>query len=186
LTDSDSNAVEEARVAYFYCDFRKSESQSPVNVLGSLVAQLCAQSGWFSEDLKIEFDCSNSAGQRRRPSFFALRGALQSFSKEGRVILLIDALDECNKRNEVLEFISVVQEATENINILITSRDEPDIRAALPTFARTRLENWSIEMNRDIRAYLNHRLERDPRLQWLAASVKIDIARSLDAKSAGM
>jgi hypothetical protein len=159
-------------------------------VLGSLVAQLCAQTGRFPPELESQFDRSNcsSAGQRRRPNFTVFRDVLQSLSEDNRLVLLIDALDECDNRDQVLEFISVIQAAVHNISILITSRDEPDIRATLrkDPFVHIRLENRSEEMDRDIQSYLDSRLKTAPNLQRLPSAVKIDIAQSVNAKSAGM
>jgi hypothetical protein len=140
LTRNLSNLSGVAHTAYFYCDFRRSESQDPITVIGSLVAQLCSQFGWYPEELELAFDhSSNIAGQKRRPSFSVLRDTLLSFAGDNKIILLIDALDECGRRKDVLDFISNLKEATRYINILITSRDESDIQEALHSFTRLRI-----------------------------------------------
>jgi hypothetical protein len=156
-------------------------------VIGSLVAQLCSQFGWYPEELELAFDhSSNIAGQKRRPSFSVLRDTLLSFAGDNKIILLIDALDECGRRKDVLDFISNLKEATRYINILITSRDESDIQEALHSFTRLRIESRLNDMDRDIRYFINNRLQSDRKLQWLNSSVKADIAGSLNTKSAGM
>jgi hypothetical protein len=156
-------------------------------MVGSLVAQLCSQSGWCPKELELAFDrSSNIAGQKKRPSFSVLQEALQAFATHNKVILLIDALDECDGRKDFLEFISSLAKTMQNVNILVTSRDEPDIREALHCFARLRMESRLEEMNLDIRYYIDSRLQSESKLQWLNSSVKTDIVSLLNSKSAGM
>ncbi|KAF2187577.1 hypothetical protein K469DRAFT_517615, partial [Zopfia rhizophila CBS 207.26] len=86
-------------VAYFYCDFTQSECQDPRNIIGSLVAQLCSQFP-YPQDLTIAYKASQSPGRKSRPRWDTLRYTLREFSKSRKVLLLIDALDECEKREE--------------------------------------------------------------------------------------
>jgi hypothetical protein len=156
-------------------------------MIGSLVAQLFSQFGWCPEELELAFDrSSNIAGQRRGPSLSVLQQALQAFARNSTVILLIDALDECGSRKDALDFISSLTKTMQNVNVLITSRDELDIREALHSFARLRMESRLEEMNLDIRFYIDSRLQSDSKLQWLNSSVKTDIVSLLNSKSAGM
>lgn len=187
LTPNDPDSYGKFCMAYFYCDFRKRESQDAINLVGSLAAQLCHQFGWFPEELVHAFDHSrNGVGQTKRPRYALLTEVLQSFSSIWRISLLIDALDECGGRKDVLDFLTNLQEATRNVSIFITSRDELDIQEALRSFTRLRIENHLDQVDRDIGYYINHRLQSDKTLQRLTTSIKNDIQRSLTSKSAGM
>jgi hypothetical protein len=174
-------------MAYFYCDFRSDESQKPINVIGSLVAQLCSQLGCYPEELELAYDRSNTmGGQRRRPTLLVLMHTLQSFARDNEIILLIDALDECSNRKDLIDFICKIPEEMRHIKIFITSRDELDIQEAFRPFTRLRIESHLDEIDQDIRYYIDQCFHSDRQLQWLNSSVKIDIASSLNSKSAGM
>jgi hypothetical protein len=115
-----------------------------------------------------------------------LKQALQSFAKDEKIVLLVDALDECEKREELLRFLNGVQNEGVNLNILITSRDEADIREAFPQIPRIRIEKRPFEVAKDINRYIESRLEDERRLGWLKPAVKKDIQRSLASRAQGM
>jgi hypothetical protein len=174
-------------LAFFYCDFRKPSSQSAINVIGSLVAQICSQIGRCPEELKRAFDGSKAgSGPQKRPSFTVLRDVLLSLSRFTDIVLLIDAVDECAGRKDLLDFLVSIQHASQEISILVTSRDEVDIREALTSFTNVSIENHTSQIDEDIEYYIEHRLSIDPRLQSLQAPLKRGIKQSLKAKSGGM
>jgi hypothetical protein len=178
---------EEGRVAYFYCDFRKADSQKPLNVIGSLVAQLCCESGNFPVELVYAFDSKrDNCGRRQRPDFEVLKRALQLFAEENKLILMIDAIDECEGRESLLEFIGILGNEMENISLLITSRNEPDIHDRLLFCERVTLESHLKEMDHDVKSYIDNRLKSDQNLQWLDASVKAEIRSYMKRRSGGM
>ncbi len=103
-----------------------------------------------------------------------------------RIVLLVDLLDECEKMKDILDFFLQLRQVIPEANILITSRDDPDISQRLQSFSRVRLESYTSEISRDIHQYIDARLETDDRLRWLSPRVKCDITQSLDQKSSGM
>ena len=138
-------------IAYFYCDFARSEFQDARNLIGSLVAQLCTQIG-CPRDLTEAFRNSNALGREQRPSWELLRQTLSSFSENQKILLLVDALDECDTRGDVLKLLSNVLDSSEQINILITSRDEYDMEDAFESFrscSRVRMNNSRTEIDRE-------------------------------------
>lgn len=173
------------QMACFYCDFRRAESRDPVNVVGTLVKQYCSQIGSFPEELELAFTHSNSGAQKRKPTLFTLVETLKMLAKQTRVALLIDALDECDERGDILSAISSLS-AADNINILITSRAELDIEEGLQNFTLLRIESKLQAVSEDIRAYISHRLEKDQKLRWLSPSLKSDITELLNSRSHGM
>jgi hypothetical protein len=187
LTKNFGRPFQDGLMAYFYCDFGRSGSDDPFNVIGSLVGQLCSQIDWYPDELESAFDRSGShVGQRRRPTFTVLKQVLLLLAKDNRITLLIDGLDECGGREEILEFVSSLGEEDGNISMLITSRNELEIQEALKFFTAVRIENRLKEMNRDIQNYVNHRFQSDKKLQKLSNSVKNDIANAMMFKSSGM
>jgi hypothetical protein len=174
------------RLAFFFCDFRTPESQEARNVVGSLVAQLCTQAGWFPPELEDSFNQSiNSAGKDVAPGLRVLADALISLAQHADILILIDALDECDNCDEVINILnSIKQEA--GINIFVTSRDEPHINHSLGDCIRVRLEARGDEVSDDIRNYIRTRLDTEAKLQWLSPSFKENIEEVLLSKSGGM
>lgn len=171
-------------MAYFYCDFRRLESQDPVNVVGSLAAQLCSQLGYFPEKLELAFAHCSSGGQKRRPTLPVLMEILVVLALERKLILLVDALDEFVKRDDMLNAI-VSLERADNISMLITSRAEPEIQDTLFFFRKLRIES-NLQVGQDIRRYIEHCLESNRKLLRLNPSVRSDITESLNSMSHGM
>jgi hypothetical protein len=174
-------------LAYFYCDFRKSESMDPVNAIGSLVAHIVTQLGIFPDELEREYERSfSNTGQSTRPTISMLCSALETLADGRRLILLVDALDECQNPGDLSRTLKSLAGAKGNINVLVTSRDEPDISQALLESRRFSLESHSPEVSEDIRSYIDSRLQSESGFLWLSPSAKADIQRSLNSGSGGM
>lgn len=176
-----------SRMAYFYCDFRRQHFQDPITLIASLAAQLCYQFGWCPTDLELACNQSNNyPGQRKRPSFKNLAKTLQEYARDSKIFLLIDALDECSSRDEVLHFLMDLTKSKQNINVLVTGRDEPNIREELTSVTRLEIETRLHDVESDIQRYIDHRLQSDRKLHWLSASVKSEIGYALRTDSGGM
>jgi hypothetical protein len=174
-------------LAYFYCDFRKSESKDPVNIIGSLVAQLATQLNIFPDELEQAYEQSlSSNGQHTRPTVSILCTALETLAGTRRLILLVDALDECQSPGDLSQTLKSLASTKGNINVFVTSRDEPDISQVLSGSRRISLESHSSEISEDIRSYIGSRLQSENGLLWLSPSVKVDVQSSLNRGSGGM
>lgn len=185
LTQSSSGRSDGAGIAYFYCDFTRSELQCAKNVIGSLVAQLCSQFQ-HPEKLLLAYRDSLTPGKRRRPSWDVLKDTILWFSKERKILILSDALDECEKREEILEFFCKLSKEQGNISVFVTSREEADIEVTFQSYPRLRMENRRVEVDRDIQSCIDQRLATDANLKNLPLTVKTDIKLSLMEKCAGM
>lgn len=176
---------DEVGVAYFYCDFSQSESCVEKNIVGSLVSQLCSQLG-YPEELRNAYKSSLVSGQKRKPDWDILEQALRWFTTQRKILILIDALDECGQRDNILKLLTKLHKSNEQVGILVTSREEHDIKDALPTASRITLESHNLEMKRDISIYIDYRLEHDKVLKDLPSTVKHNIRTSLNRRCAGM
>lgn len=174
-------------MAIFYCDFRRKETQSLVNVMGSLVSQLCSQSGVFPTELEDAYE--HTCNTHDRPSLQLLLQLLEDFAARSRVTLLIDALDECLQREEVAGFISELT-TNSSLRMLLTSRDEPELQSGLDKFVRMRIEAHLAEVSVDVKSYIDHRLMSEKKLQWLQKTpfdiLREEIATQLIEKATGM
>ncbi|KIX03893.1 uncharacterized protein Z518_07446 [Rhinocladiella mackenziei CBS 650.93] len=174
------------QMAFCYCDFRRSETQDVVNMAGSLLSQLCSHTGFIPEELEEAFHQSQSGGTTKRPTLSLIGRILEILAVESKVMLLVDALDECTQRQEAAAFLSDLQRTLPHTRVLVTSRDEPDIQAGLHSFTQVRIEDHLDEVNEDVQSYITRRLSSDRKLQWLNSSVREDISSLLIEKSCGM
>ena len=93
-----------------------------------------------------------------------LKHAIAKFDES---FILIDALDECRRgphRSQVIDLLSELRELENSrLHILVTSRDEKDIRAGLDPKP---FEEISIEhQDADITSYINEQLNTNKTLQ---------------------
>src|SRR5437667_10246899 len=113
---------------------------------------------------------------------------LQTFHE---TFIILDALDECKERHELLEDIEKIAGwKTERLHILATSRRENDIEQRIEPLINDQ-EQICIQsalVNDDIRAYVHERLQTDWRLRrWQKKpEVQQEIQRTLMDKADGM
>jgi len=122
-------------VAYFYCDYRDAEKQNPLNVLGSLGAQLARQNedafSIFHELYKI---CVTEDKPSSPPELSALTKTVCEMAANFEdVSIIVDGLDECGELTStaVESLTDLVSDDNSNIRLMILSRDIPEIRGYL-------------------------------------------------------
>src|SRR6266498_4426590 len=113
-------------VAYFYFDFADKEKQQVSNLLCSLIAQLLAQTTPTAEVLETLYLRSQHGQQL--PDTDGLSKSLKEIIKmPHQTYMIIDALDECTDRGELLKLIEeIVSWKSGNLHLLATSRRERD------------------------------------------------------------
>lgn len=101
------------------------------------------------------------------------------------VTLVIDALDECNDREKLLQLLASLPERTgSNVKVFVTSRWEIDIQRRFSKFLQVCLEASAVD--NDVRKYLEHIIETSAALRKLSDSLKGFIVTSLALGSGGM
>ena len=175
-------------VLFFYFDFNDAEKQRHEKVLRSLICQLsryCANS--ILQNLY-----SSSLNGRPQPTEEVLLNTLhQMMTSLGDTYIILDALDECAERDELLKDLEeIISWEGANVHLLTTSRRETDIEEALTPWSdtRNRISIQSELVNADIRTYIRDRLQIDPRLKrWLKRpEVQREIEDTLMKKADGM
>lgn len=87
-----------------------------------------------------------------------LRLAVQSYSK---VLVVIDALDECNEVDGTRKaLISELRKLKPQLNLLVTSRDIPNLQRQLQDATRLEIQ----ASDEDIRNYIEERISSSDRL----------------------
>ncbi|KAL9095058.1 MAG: hypothetical protein Q9165_002660 [Trypethelium subeluteriae] len=153
--------------AYFYFDFADLQKQKSELMVKSLVTQLLHQCIHMPSTLDTLF---NSCGKGlSQPSAEALLNVLQQIC-DGipATYIILDALDECNDRDELMTTIEkILGWRLDGLHLLATSRRERDIEASLECLIdKCNIVPLESEIvNADIRRYVRHRLSTDTKLK---------------------
>ncbi|OBT97761.1 hypothetical protein VE01_05117 [Pseudogymnoascus verrucosus] len=185
LTGSCENSPYKA-LAYYYFSFTEQPEQDASRMLSSMIRQLCGarpdSPAWLN-NLGSTFRDKGA-----RPTLEHLEGALWN-AVEGfnAVYLIIDALDECttskSTRATLMKSLVKLQKCSPpNVHILVTSRKEPDIEAALdrmPLASEEKIDLFEFRdaVNHDMDIYLQQKLD-SPEFDNMSDDTKT-LARSL-------
>jgi hypothetical protein len=177
-------------VLYFYFDFNDVEKQRHENMVRSLITQLSLRSKSTHQALGTLFSSCSDGNQQ--PAAGALLVTLQHMVQEfDEIYIILDALDECRERKELLADINEVAGwELGKLHMLVTSRKERDIEGSLRNLIGTQ-ETICIQnaiIHDDIRTYIHERLQTDPGLQrWRKQpNVQKEVETALVDKSNGM
>jgi hypothetical protein len=174
----------------FFFDFKHTEKQTVDKLLRSLVAQLYRRSENSRAELNnLYSSCQSGCQQPSTDSLFqSFQGMIDSVDK---VQIVIDALDECKTRKELLLRLEKFRSPGHtNIYLLVTSRKEEELESEFRSWLYE--ENWvSIQQSRvgsDIREYIRGTLRADKGFQrWQSQqSVLEEIETKLMKKAGGM
>ncbi|KAA6412672.1 MAG: hypothetical protein FRX48_03664 [Lasallia pustulata] len=180
----------EIAVAYFYFDFNDVEKQKSDKMIRSLITQLSRQSKKKLNKLEALFSFCNNG--ERQPDveglLIVLKEVLEGFDE---TYIVLDALDECSDRKELLERMGEIQGwKLRQLRMLVTSRWLIDIKESLEplTEPRGRICIQSSLVDADILTYVRGRLQNDRDLKrWRGMpQVQEEIETTLKEKANGM
>lgn len=125
-------------------------------------------------------------GRNRPSSWETLGQALSCISKDRRVFILVDAIDECEQSRELVNFFYKLRENTPQLSVLFTGREEIVTDLGCESLPRLTMEKYRVEVDMDIKSYIEKRLGTDQGFRNLSPTVKGEIQTSLHQKCAGM
>ncbi|EXK76369.1 hypothetical protein FOQG_18887 [Fusarium oxysporum f. sp. raphani 54005] len=145
----------------FFFDFNDARKQKLEDLLRSLAVQLYHTGNETARRLDSLFTSHDDG--RRQPDTTALSAYIDTMIRiTGKVFVIIDALDECTTREELLHWIRGL--ASSNAQILVTGRPEAEFQGEIPRSFDERncvlLDKKAV--NADIRSYVNVTLEQKP------------------------
>ncbi|KAK2938624.1 Ankyrin repeat [Fusarium oxysporum f. sp. vasinfectum] len=145
----------------FFFDFNDTRKQKLENLLRSLAVQLYHTGNEAARRLDSLFT-SHDEG-RRQPDTNALSTCVDTMIQiTGKAFIIIDALDECTAREELLQWLKDL--ASSNAHLLVTGRPEAAFRREIPRSFEERncvlLDKEAV--NADIRSYVEATLEQKP------------------------
>ncbi|KAI4940771.1 hypothetical protein J4E91_011258 [Alternaria rosae] len=134
-------------IAYFYFDFNDTQKQDPELMLRSLLCQLLQSSVVIPKGVDALFSsCEN--GKRQPPLHTLLEVTRQAMQEFTQVYVILDALDECTERLELMDMLETVAGwQLDSLHLLVTSRKERDIETCLENYVR---EEDAICLQRDV------------------------------------
>lgn len=161
LAESDSTAL-----IYFYFTFQDIRKQDYQGFLLSVVSQLCCN-GLITPELE-----SAHAKNQKHPDDLE-KAAISLLGKFESVFLFVDGLDECPEldahrtRQRVLDGLQRLGEIGPGLKLLMTSRNEMDIREHMHAWSITSMAIKENNVNQDINKYVENELLRDKKLSRL-------------------
>lgn len=172
---------ETTAVAYFYFDFRDETAQRVKIMLRSIILQLSAQSPNPYSALNRQYNFSQG---QSLPTYDNLLGILDELLSEfEHTYIVLDALDECNERDRLVQFILRLQGWTDkSLHLLFTSQPR---ELFTKVFKDTSLVVLSPEITqRDIKRFIDDEL---PKLSHLTHCTPTrEITTKILMKSNGM
>ncbi|KAH6952507.1 hypothetical protein BKA56DRAFT_681973 [Ilyonectria sp. MPI-CAGE-AT-0026] len=179
-------------VLYFYFTFSETQKQSLENAVRTLASQLCYHRPEVRHHLNSLFSSCNDGKQQ--PSLdFLCKTFQQMVQAAGELWVVLDALDECNDRSHprgLLPWIMNLRSEKSQVHLLVTSRQEQDIKSAIEKLASCRdiipLQNDQID--EDIAAYIQTEVRDAGRLaRWSKRpDIQQEIENALKEKASGM
>lgn len=153
----DEYVGQKVAIGFVYFDYQDQRSQSPENVVASLLRQVASQKPVLPTSLLELY--TKFGEQNRRPQIqdfeLTLLHVCQNFDQ---VFIAIDALDECDEgqsRKHFLLFLATLQQ-TPSIRLFVTSRPYPEeIRKAFGSAPQVTVE----ASDADLRKYLRRKIE---------------------------
>lgn len=185
-----SQETSNCATAYFYFDFNDSTKQNVDNMLRSLVLQLL--SGFESIPGSIVSLFKACGDGAKSPQINDLKSVFQALvDSNKRTFVVVDALDECESRQELLNFLeSAIERKADGLSMVVTSRRLKEFddffHDHLPDQSKLSIQNERVDD--DIRSYIHGRLSHDRRFRrWQKQPrVQEDIESRLMKKSGGM
>lgn len=173
-------------IGYFYFDFSDPEKQRHENLVRSLIVQFSARASKVPEALETLYS-QNKDGQTQ-PSTDALTAVLEIiFQAFDQSFIIIDALDECSDRQELLSFINgIIDWKVGKLHVLATSRKETDISEVLDPLITEQISIQNGLVNADIRLYIQERLRNDRKLKKWPEKIRMEIETTLMDGAHGM
>lgn len=188
---------------FFFCDYKKPETQSPKAILGSLVVQIAEKNERCYSRLQ-EFVLKG----RQRPGNWAsaqdptdqlraldydtedLELVFAKMANDLRqVMVFVDGLDECGDNvRRVAQSLRNVSQCSTQVKVYLSSRDIPDIRKALNGWPSISIAARSTDLLVYVGAQIKSRIENGiPKpLELDSENTKVEIMDALVDGAQGM
>ncbi|KAL9607602.1 MAG: hypothetical protein Q9167_007497 [Letrouitia subvulpina] len=178
-----SQQAQDIEVGYFFFDFSDGKKKQSEGLIRSLISQGFAKIPDIPERLN-----STSKDNSQKPTARSLLPTLRDIvDRCSSYFLILDALDECADREELLKTIKVIIDwKLKNLHVLATSRKEIDIQESLETCLTSQISIQDEIVSADIYTFVRARLQSDHKLKRWPEKVKAEIEETLKDGAHGM
>lgn len=176
----------ETAVIYFYFDFQDAGKLSTTQAIRSLLLQLAQAHPAGLQNVRQLYERCEKG--QRQPSEDIVRSLLkESMSQMKSTYIVLDALDECDDRGHLLNFIQELNDChILGLHMLVTSRREKDIEEVLKPISVPEINIQSSIVDQDINLYVQNWLATEPGLKKWSNGTRTEISDTLIAKANGM
>ncbi|OBT56261.1 hypothetical protein VE04_05107, partial [Pseudogymnoascus sp. 24MN13] len=169
-------------VAYVYCNYKRRETQTAIDLLAAILQQLVQERPLYGEPVATLH--KRHADRRTRPSLDEIRTALNSvLLNYSKAYIIIDALDECTDsdgtRSDLLTILQNLQAKT-NISLMATSRFDAWIEQLFQGSPMLKIWASDADVTRFVAGHIRRLpkcVQRDPELQ---AEIQDRIVQAVD------
>ena len=170
-------------LGYFYFEYANQHVQTPTKLVGSLLRQLSSQAAFFPQPLLHFYQRfrEDEAHGSTTELLLILKDVCKRFEKS---FIVIDALDECQKRYRG-EFLHILTELnTGTVQIFMTSRPHSqDIKQHFKGIEHTEI----VASEADIRSYCQKMIDsNDGTRELMDDKLRIEITDNISKNAQGM
>lgn len=179
VTDLKLEIGPEVAFAFAFCQSGDESSQNATTIFSALTRQICQQQPDINTILKSEFTASHLG---EMPSMKAVRTIMKSaLSRFDKTFLLIDAIDECEKNNQLAEeLVELVQSTMIScVKIIVFSRPDFYLKNWFEAYKQAQPDLGANE--EDLKSYIDSRFQDDSQ-----ATVNREIREECIVKADGM
>lgn len=171
-------------VAYYYFNFQSKAEQQFTNLLRSVLLQLSCQCPTLPHSVKRLREHEQYSPSSDEDLIRVVREVFMNF---GDIYIVIDAFDECEQSEEVLQWIKELLKSDDGrLHLLFSSRQDFHFRNVLELSPTSFLGLDERTFEKDIQLYIREQLASDPRMKKWPANVKADIEETLTTKTGGL
>jgi len=173
-------------VACLYCDFLAQKEQTTPNMMGAILKQLVGR-GDIPQDVRQAFqDGKKEVGGRRLLLTDLVRILKIAIASLPQVFICVDALDEFLPKDlpELLESLRDIVPESPMTRIFLTGR--PHVKEVIQKYFTNAVVIPISPNSRDIRNYLEMRLDRDGEPEAMNNDLRADIVRNILEKMSDM
>lgn len=194
LEDLKTKQRKEASVLYFYFDFSDPNKQNPDDFLRSLIRQLASSQESLDKPDKewsVQSLYDKYALKGHHPGTRNLLNVLWALMEtHAHITIVVDALDECPDRIELVErLVEMTERYERTLSLLLTSRENSEISTGLDEIPRTHIRKFCLHeasSSTDIQHYIREQLRCDLILSRRTAEEKLEIELALVKGACGM
>lgn len=171
-------------VVYSYFDFSSESQQEAQSFLRACLGQLAARAPEaFDILVGLRTLCSKHPSQQPvlEELLEATVAAMGCFPE---VFFIVDALDECSERKQLLNMLKKL-ESVPNLHLVLLSRREQDINNALSAWAQE-LPLQGDQVDKDIADYIQQRISNSREMQEWTEEDKMKAKAQLSKMAGGM